>query len=175
MNIANVNANSQDQSAANCQKGAKKREIAATYAADKRDKRQSRRKPPLAWIRASELERLLLERCGRTLPDDDAGEEYLWTVLQHLASGPDAVRRCQRFIRTWAPWLSEDKAGEKISAAIDNPYRFKAATLGRLMRLAGIHWTVAWRPFGGDVESCGFASTPDGAKTIANDHRRRLG
>jgi hypothetical protein len=45
------------------------------------------------------------------------------------------------------------------------------------IELIGCHWIVSYRgPHqGAAVEQCGFASTPEGAKTIANDHRRRLG
>jgi hypothetical protein len=46
---------------------------------------------------------------------------------------------------------------------------------GYRIELMGALWNASWRPFGGDVESCGFASTPDGAKQIANDPRRRNG
>jgi hypothetical protein len=43
--------------------------------------------------------------------------------------------------------------------------------------LIGCLWMVAYLPphQGADVEQLGSASTPEGAKTIANDHRRRLG
>jgi hypothetical protein len=43
--------------------------------------------------------------------------------------------------------------------------------------LTGCLWNVTYRgpAIGAAVEDCGFASTPDAAKTIANDHRRRLG
>jgi hypothetical protein len=135
MNIANPSANTQHAIASNREQSARKREIAATYAADKRDKRQSRRKPPLAWIRASELERLFHFRYGATLPDDDAGRDDLWLLVQHLANGPDAGRRCQKSIRTWAAWMPEDEAAALIAKAIDKPFRFKAATVAKLVRL----------------------------------------
>jgi hypothetical protein len=43
--------------------------------------------------------------------------------------------------------------------------------------LIGCLWTVAYLPphQGADVEQIGSATTPEGAKQIADSHRRRLG
>ncbi len=115
---------------------AKRSEIALTYAADQRDKRRQKPKPPIAWLRVAEMERIFKDRYGAELPDDDAGRDDLWTALQHLAQGTDAVRRCQRFIKRWAPWMPEQEAEEKMTAAIEKPYRFKADTLAERLGLS---------------------------------------
>jgi hypothetical protein len=42
--------------------------------------------------------------------------------------------------------------------------------------LIGCHWCVSYRgPHqGAPIEDCGFATTPDAAKMVADDHSRRL-
>jgi hypothetical protein len=45
-------------------------------------------------LRLGDLRKLLRARCGHTLPDNDAGREYLWELLlpTSLAPGKRAVR-----------------------------------------------------------------------------------
>jgi hypothetical protein len=66
--------------------------------------------------------------------------------------------------------LTWDAQGADLIADAVDPVSCRIA-------LIGCHWNVTHRgpAIGAAVEDCGFASTPDAAKTIANDHRRRLG
>jgi hypothetical protein len=127
------------------------------------------RKPPIEWLRVGELERIFADRYGAHLPDDDAGRDDLWIALQHLALGADAVGRCQRFIKQWAPWMPEQEAEEKMTAAIDKPYRFRAETLGKR-----IHLTDAerWKNGIKTIRSIDQGETPRLRKTRKQRERR---
>jgi hypothetical protein len=79
----------------------------------------------LRRLRLGELRRLLRDRCGPILPDDDAGREYLAELLLPISLGPNeatqssyGVRiwgptdRMRAEIERWAPWMNEDEARE---------------------------------------------------------------
>ena len=79
----------------------------------------------LRRLRLGELRKLLRDRCGSVLPDDDAGREYLRELLLPISLGPyEAIRRpgatqlwgptdrMRAEIERWAPWMSEDEARE---------------------------------------------------------------
>jgi hypothetical protein len=62
------------------------------------------------------LRKLLHDRCGPVLPDDDAGREYLAELLlvaslsqsETVHWGP--TDRMRRVIEVWARWMLEDEA-----------------------------------------------------------------
>jgi hypothetical protein len=57
----------------------------------------------------------LRDRCGHVLPDDDAGREYLWLLLQNVSLAPaGADKKMRHVIELWAPWLPEAEANERI-------------------------------------------------------------
>jgi hypothetical protein len=74
-------------------------------------------------VRVGQLRRLLLDRCGPVLPDDDAGREYLKQLLLPISLGPYEAGRGQGRVQIWgptdkmrreieirAPWMSENEA-----------------------------------------------------------------
>ena len=66
-------------------------------------------------LRYACLIRLFRHRYRHELPDDDAGREDLWLLLQNVSlatAGAEKKIRCA--IETWAPWLSEEEAQERI-------------------------------------------------------------
>jgi hypothetical protein len=81
-------------------------------------------------LRLGELHRLFRERCrGSTLPDDDAGRDYLRELLLPISVGPyEAVRRpgkielwgptdrMRREIELWAPWMQKDEVTCPVSS-----------------------------------------------------------
>jgi hypothetical protein len=150
---------------------AKAQEVELTYAANRRDKRRNRRKPPIAWLRVAELERIFADRYGAELPDDDAGRDDLWTALQHLALGADAARRCRKFITQWAAWMPEHEAEEKMTAAIEKPYRFRAETLGKRLHLTDAE---RWKLDIKTIQSIDAVETPRQRKTRKARERRAL-
>ncbi|MHC2578739.1 hypothetical protein ACVI1J_008979 [Bradyrhizobium diazoefficiens] len=72
----------------------------------RRNKRRGSKPVPFPRFRKGELERLFAERCGgKTLPDDDAGRDYLRLMADHLAQlSADAIRW---WARAWAPWAGD--------------------------------------------------------------------
>ena len=70
-------------------------------------------------FRKGELERLYAERCGNTLPDNDAGRDYLRLMADHLAQrGEDCVRW---WARDWAPWAGDDELDALIEDVTTPP------------------------------------------------------
>ena len=61
------------------------------------------------------LIRLFRHRYGHELPDDDAGIEDLWLLLQNVSLAVSgAEKKIRNAIETWAPWLSESDAQARI-------------------------------------------------------------
>ena len=115
--------------------------IKIAYAAHERDQRNRRTNPitKIARLRLAELERLFSHRYGRTLPDDDSGRDDLLLAVHHIVgAGIDVARRVRYWARLWAPWCSPDDATALAEQAIACPLRFKAATLGRHLRLTEV-------------------------------------
>jgi hypothetical protein len=62
------------------------------------------------------LVKLFRHRYGRHLPNDDAGTDDLWLLIQNVSLVPyDADRRVRNAIETWAPWLSADEVEARIN------------------------------------------------------------
>jgi len=65
-------------------------------------------------LRLANLRKLLRDRNGPTLPDDDAGREYLLELLLPISVGPHADVKMPNAIQTWAPWMQQDEATQLI-------------------------------------------------------------
>ena len=66
-------------------------------------------------LRYGALIRLFRARYGNELPNDEAGVEDLWLLLQNVSlalSGAEKKMRCA--IEIWAPWLPEDEAEARV-------------------------------------------------------------
>jgi hypothetical protein len=90
-------------------------------------------RPPifdLGEVRANEIRRLLLDRYGYELPEDDAGREDLVQMLRHYAHLQGGDQRMTNYIEVYAPWLSKAE-GEplKEAAAREPPPRLTADEL----------------------------------------------
>jgi hypothetical protein len=89
-------------------------------------------------IRIGELNRFYRGRYGDVFPDDDAGHEDLEILLHHYAlNKPDAI---PRVIELRAPWMTEQHAAELTEEINDNPRRWLAGELGRVLGLTGAEW-----------------------------------
>jgi hypothetical protein len=102
-------------------------------------------------LRLGDLRRLLGDRNGSALPDDDAGREYLKELLLPISLGPhEAVKGCRaieiwgptdrmrREIEQWAPWMQEDEAEELLDEINQMPTwerKPKARTLGERLQV----------------------------------------
>jgi hypothetical protein len=106
----------------------------------------------LRRLRLGDLHRLLRDRCGPTLPDDDAGREYLKELLLPISLGPAEARngsggmvkvwtptdKMRREIEQWAPWMSKDEADlllDEINRMPPWERMVKAGPLGQRLRL----------------------------------------
>jgi hypothetical protein len=63
-------------------------------------------------LRLGNLRGLLRARCGHTLPDDDAGREYLWELLLPISLGPEPDLKMANTIEVHAPWMKTKEATE---------------------------------------------------------------
>lgn len=63
-------------------------------------------------LRFGNVRRLLRARCGHTLPDDDAGREYLWDLLLPVSLGAERDRKMENIIAVSAPWIKPKEASE---------------------------------------------------------------
>jgi hypothetical protein len=89
-------------------------------------------------LRLGNLRTLLRARCGHTLPDDDAGREYLLELLLPVSLGPDANRKIHNTVETWAPWLDVKERFDLVAQIERTPAhirRVKATTLGQRLRV----------------------------------------
>jgi len=75
-----------------------------------------------------------------TLPDDDAGREYLYILISHYANvDPNAPRRV---IKLRAPWMSADEAERVIDMAFNYQRRWRSSTLGRELNYSEAEWRM---------------------------------
>ena len=108
---------------------ARRAEIARRYKAKKRARPVS-----MAALRVAELRRLFESRYGDTLPDDDAGRDEVFVMVNHLARrAGDQRMRIASWCEMRAPWMRGDELEEMIAKALTNPLRWRADALaGRL-------------------------------------------
>jgi hypothetical protein len=89
-------------------------------------------------LRLGNLRTLLRARCAHTLPDDDAGREYLWELLLPVSLGPEAERTIHNTIEIWAPWIDVKERFDLVAQIERTPAhvrRVKATTLGERLRV----------------------------------------
>jgi hypothetical protein len=90
----------------------------------------------VARKRIADLECYLWHRYGRQVPDDDAGREDLAILLKYIGRNPIEPRtKVLASIRVWARWMPRDDAEAMADEALARPRRYKATTLGRMLRL----------------------------------------
>ena len=81
-------------------------------------------------LRLGDIRKLLLDRCGRVLPDDDAGGEYLVDLLAAMSLGKDPRQGMIQASRDWAPWAWERRTNiEEVIDRNRSPYRHGSAGL----------------------------------------------
>ena len=129
-------------------------------------------------LRLKDLNRLIAHRHGGdaatyTLPDDDAGREYLYILISHYANvDPNAPRR---IVRLRAPWMSADEAERVIDMAFSYQRRWRSSTLGRELNYSEAEWRMLRLRTVGPT-----GMTPEERKRVSaafrmERHRRRKG
>ncbi|WBL82304.1 hypothetical protein I3J27_18400 [Bradyrhizobium xenonodulans] len=106
---------------------AKKREIQIRH--------RNGRKFSMAPKRLAEIDRLLVHRYGRELPDDDAGRDDALIMLHHFAHGGDALNRMTAWMARRAPWMPPGEANALIDRVFAKPIKWGAETMGKRLRL----------------------------------------
>src|SRR5262245_42850612 len=104
------------------------------------------KKPPdpemIRRLRLGELKRILRDRYGHTLPDDDAGRADLHELLLPVSLGlksPDRIMR--NIIETWAPWMEASESYVLIQLIERTPPDERKRTskhLGELLNLTNV-------------------------------------
>src|SRR5262249_44281775 len=113
-------------------------EIARRYAWHANEHRKYPRGSPalLCRVRRRQLEALCDRRYGARIPFDDAGIEDLKIVAHHIAHmGGDALGHIVAWAAERMPDLPRERAEALARAVLDDPVKFKAATLGCRLRL----------------------------------------
>jgi hypothetical protein len=110
---------------------AKHNEIAERYERERRERPDSAR-ILFPKLRKAELERLFTDRCGQTLPDDDAGRDYLRLMADHLAQL--GAHYIVGWTRTGAPWASDDELDDLIDLVGPGKH-WKPGPLGQELNL----------------------------------------
>ena len=75
----------------------------------------------LRRLRLGDVQKVLRNRYGHTLPDDDAGREDLGELLLPISLGSEPERKMRNAIEIWAPWMSADEAGQLIDTINQMP------------------------------------------------------
>ena len=89
----------------------------------------------IAAVRPYEIQRLLADRYGRQLPDDDAGRDDAFVMAHALAWRPNAQRRIPAWLSLWAPWMPFAEAQDLATKVIAKPIRWGADTIGKRLNL----------------------------------------
>jgi hypothetical protein len=85
-------------------------------------------------IRLGHVSKLLLDRYGVELPDDDAGTEDLRILLHVKANANRPEQREKVLLNTialWAPWMPDDKARQTAAEIALKPLKVTSDWLGR--------------------------------------------
>lgn len=92
-------------------------------------KRRGRGGGSLVGIRVAEIERVFVDHWGDVLPEDDAGRDDLFVILNHCAFFAEAVTRMRSATALWAPWMPEDALEDLIADISVRPIRWRADKL----------------------------------------------
>jgi len=82
------------------------------------------------WLTVRQIQRVIRDRYGTTLPDDDAGRDDVALVLGYLTHLPHGTMKAENFLDLWAPWcVLADRQHMLREAALSPPPRFTADQL----------------------------------------------
>jgi hypothetical protein len=104
--------------------------------AEIRSRYRRRGKIGMSTLRTAELDRLFDHRYrGNILPDDDAGRGDVRIMLHTLGRRSDPIQRIDTWLAQRAPWFVGDERDRLVEAVMDNPLRWRADTLGKMLGL----------------------------------------
>jgi hypothetical protein len=100
-----------------------------------RRKRRRGRSNSIVGIRVRDIESMFHDKYGAQLPDDDAGRDDLFVLLNHCAYYADAKPRMLTIAASWAPWLYADALEDMIADITARPLRWRADKLAQRLGL----------------------------------------
>jgi hypothetical protein len=89
-------------------------------------------------VRIGQYRKLLGDRCGPVLPDDEAGREYLLELFNLISLGTGGTEKMRFAAETIAPWMGANEVEELIDLTNRKPLyerTFNARELGERLRL----------------------------------------
>jgi hypothetical protein len=147
-------------------------QVRAAERAEIRRRYRRRGKIGMSTLRTAELDRLFDHRCrGIILPDDDAGRGDVRIMLHTLGRRSEPIQRIEAWLRQRAPWFDGEERDRLIEAVLDNPLRWRADTLGRMLGLTTAERTMLKIRTIGPIDST--AAERKEARRIAGIERKR--
>lgn len=135
--------------------------------------RRGRGKIGMSTLRCAELERLFDHRYrGDALPDDDAGRGDVRIMVHTLGRRSDPIQRIDAWLARRAPWFAGEERDRLITAVMDNPLRWRADTLGRMLGLTTADRTLLKIRSIGPIDST--AAERNEARRLKSIERKRL-
>jgi hypothetical protein len=111
-------------------------QVRSAERAEIRRRYRRRGKIGMSTLRTAELDRLFDHRYRRdALPDDDAGRGDIRIMLHTLGRRSDPIQRIDAWLARRASWFVGEDRDRLIEAVMDNPLRWRADTLGRMLGL----------------------------------------
>lgn len=103
----------------------------------------------IVTLRMAEIYRVLVDRGGPPLPDDDGGRDDMKLLFQTLSTSRKAGVRMASVARVWAPWMPAAELDALVADVVANPRRFRADTVAaRLGITAAIRARLNLRTIG---------------------------
>lgn len=140
--------------------------------AEIRRRYRRRGKIGMSTLRTAELDRLFDHRYrGILLPNDDAGRGDVRIMLHTLGRRSDPIQRIDVWLAQRAPWFAGEDRAKLVQAVLENPLRWKADTLGRMLGLTTAERAMLKIRTIGPIDST--AAERREARRLANIERKR--
>jgi hypothetical protein len=140
--------------------------------AEIRSRYRRRGKIGMSTLRTAELDRLFTHNYrGNILPDDDAGRGDVRIMLHTLGRRSDPIQRIDIWLAQRAPWFAGEERDRLVEAVMDNPLRWRADTLGRMLGLTTEVRTLLKIRTIGPIDST--AAERKEARKVASIERKR--
>jgi hypothetical protein len=139
--------------------------------AEIRRRYRRRGKIGMSTLRTAELDRLFTHRWGKILPDDDAGRGDVRIMLHTLGRRSEPIQRIEAWLHQRAPWFAGEERDRLIEAVLENPLRWRADTLGRMLGLTTADRAVLKIRSIGPIDSTAVERKE--ARRLAGIERRR--
>jgi hypothetical protein len=105
--------------------------------------RRQKNRPSIMRLRMRQIERLIGDRYGSSLPDSEAGRTLVRIAINHLSAFPFPERQIVGWLGRWAPWwdgdtqpkwrpwIADELAGA-LNVIAEERWRLKLWTIGAI-------------------------------------------